>query len=714
MTALGIQIVWLAVRVALVAMLALVFMAWLVRRNARSTVVVVTGATMIFLAQGIAALVPLPDSCRWSLPVSSPAAERLRVFDLKNSAQQFDVDAEPFAGVAFARVRAWLDQLGESMPQSPAWQRGWGILTVLYGLGVAFAGGRLLAGWLAIRALRRRSAPLTDPDLLRLTDSLREILHCTQPVELRASEEPGMAATVGWWRALVFVPPEWRSWTAAERQAVLAHELAHVRHRDYLIGLLARCCQVLYFYHPLVWWLSAQMRWQQEVAADALAAAAAGGRDGYWKTLARLALRTPARMPTGALGWSAMSGGALLRRIQMLRGTGESRAMNWPARGTIIGLLAGAALLASSLGSPATPPASDAGTANVEPFDLGYLASKSMGFVAVRPALLFKEPGMDVASRKIDVGFGILKNLGISRPAALRPENIDQIVTDVSFGSQGTGKPGSRSLQFGGSSFMIRLNQDFDWLAFFKKLDKEIQNAKGLEFLNPLFRDMKEIHRDGITLYRLGAVPMFGPKPLTCYFPDRRTAIFSSDHKEKPDGQTEDAGDSLLELIRGVPAARQRDWGSGRKPLDRLPFALVLDNTAGHYVKIFAKDVESKDLKVLEAIRFVAFGIELGDGRPVRLIVDAQSAAAVPDLEKAFDGYAELTLKAVRQHDGSDDEELGEMETKLVSELMLSRQVHRRGSSLEWQAFSTVRIHHLLEDALKESKQAENAKSKEK
>ena len=54
---------------------------------------------------------------------------------------------------------------------------------------------------------------------------------------------------------------------------MLAHELAHVRRTDYLAGLLARLGVALHFYHPLVYWLAARLHLQQELAADALAAA---------------------------------------------------------------------------------------------------------------------------------------------------------------------------------------------------------------------------------------------------------------------------------------------------------------------------------------------------------------------------------------------------------------------------------------------------------
>jgi hypothetical protein len=69
-----------------------------------------------------------------------------------------------------------------------------------------------------------------------------------------------------------------------------------------------------------------------------------------------------------------------------------------------------------------------------------------------------------------------------------------------------------------------------------------------------------------------------------------------------------------------------------------------MNNKDQHYCKLFADDMEATDLKVLENIQAAALGIELGDGRPVRVAPDTKSVAEAPTVEKALDGYAETTL----------------------------------------------------------------------
>ena len=160
-------------------------------------------------------------------------------------------------------------------------QSGWAIAAILFLAGAAFGLLRLAGGLWAISDLRRRSRPVLDEPVHRLMQQLREEMGCRGAVELREVPGLGAPAAAGWLRAVVLLPADWRDWTDAELRAALAHELAHVRRSDYLLGLLARLGLALHFYHPLLYWLAGRLRLQQELAADGLAAPLAGGRDAY-------------------------------------------------------------------------------------------------------------------------------------------------------------------------------------------------------------------------------------------------------------------------------------------------------------------------------------------------------------------------------------------------------------------------------------------------
>ena len=95
-----------------------------------------------------------------------------------------------------------------------------------------------------------------------------------------------------------------RSSNAAQVEAILAHELAHVRRHDYLVNLMQTLAETLLFYHPAVWWLSARIRDEREHCCDDVAVAVCGDPVGYAAALAELeAWRSRRVEPGGGGDW---------------------------------------------------------------------------------------------------------------------------------------------------------------------------------------------------------------------------------------------------------------------------------------------------------------------------------------------------------------------------------------------------------------------------
>src|SRR5690606_18100842 len=177
-----------------------------------------------------------------------------------------------------------------------------------------------------IRRTVRAAWPVRDREILEMLDLLQAELRVTTPVELRESNKIATAATTGWRRPVILLPADWTAWTPEQTRAVLAHELAHVSRRDFLVGGCAQLALSLHFYHPLWHWLVGRLRLEQELAADALAASVSGGRETYLRHLAELALRRCE--PTESVAWPVRafipSRRTFLRRIEMLRDPARS------------------------------------------------------------------------------------------------------------------------------------------------------------------------------------------------------------------------------------------------------------------------------------------------------------------------------------------------------------------------------------------------------
>ena len=101
----------------------------------------------------------------------------------------------------------------------------------------------------------------------------------------------------------------------AQLDAILAHELAHVRRHDYLVNLAQAVIETLLFYHPAVWWVSRQVRETREHCCDDLAVTVCRSRREYVHALLDL---EQLRDSTPALALGATDGSLLARGRRLL------------------------------------------------------------------------------------------------------------------------------------------------------------------------------------------------------------------------------------------------------------------------------------------------------------------------------------------------------------------------------------------------------------
>src|SRR5688572_9975621 len=133
-------------------------------------------------------------------------------------------------------------------------------------------------------------------------------------VRLLETSRIDVPAVIGVIRPVIVVPIGALTGLSAQHiEAILAHELAHIRRHDYLVNLLQAAVEALMFYHPAVWWMSKQIRLERENCCDDIAAAACGDRCVYASALAELEER---RGPS--LAMAASGDGDLLTRVRRL------------------------------------------------------------------------------------------------------------------------------------------------------------------------------------------------------------------------------------------------------------------------------------------------------------------------------------------------------------------------------------------------------------
>src|SRR5688500_13558592 len=127
--------------------------------------------------------------------------------------------------------------------------------------GVAFLSLRLTTGWFTVAGLRRRGTRPVRTEVQQRMAELSTRLRLSETVRVMESAIVSVPTLVGWLRPVILLPASVvAGLPAAHLDAVLAHELAHVRRHDYLVNALQAVIETLLFYHPAVWWCSRQAR----------------------------------------------------------------------------------------------------------------------------------------------------------------------------------------------------------------------------------------------------------------------------------------------------------------------------------------------------------------------------------------------------------------------------------------------------------------------
>ena len=183
-----------------------------------------------------------------------------------------------------------------------------------------------LAGTVGLRTIRARRFILSCPvsaraDLVALIERLRARLRIKRQVTVRLlawSRETGGPIVTGVLRPTVLLPVRMvGEWDLKDLEPVLLHELAHIRRFDLLVNWVQTAIQVIYFFHPLVWYANWRLRQEREMICDDMAVVHMGaGRKRYSKSVLRV-IQDTKRVPSFAAAGLGLaeSHSSLARRI---------------------------------------------------------------------------------------------------------------------------------------------------------------------------------------------------------------------------------------------------------------------------------------------------------------------------------------------------------------------------------------------------------------
>lgn len=214
-------------------------------------------------------------------------------------------------------------------------------------LGVCILASRLAVGWWRVERLKHTgNEPADDPmgrALVAAFERASQRVNVRRPVRLLISQWIDSPVVVGAMRSVVLVPANLLGSVALEHvEAILAHELAHVRRYDFLVNLFQSIVETVFFYHPVVWWVSHRMRTLREHCCDDIAAAAMESPAVYSRALLAIEELRQANLAP-ALG---IRDGDLISRVRRLLGRSTSRDSIVPSGSIVATVIASLSLVA--------------------------------------------------------------------------------------------------------------------------------------------------------------------------------------------------------------------------------------------------------------------------------------------------------------------------------------------------------------------------------
>jgi cystathionine beta-lyase/cystathionine gamma-synthase len=302
-----------------------------------------TRRLVLALALGGALVVPVvaPLVPAWHPAAPGPVAYGRDVMEPLNRRMESPVIAPRAVGLAAAPPAARPLSLGTA-------------LVGLWGVGAIVLALRLASSLVRAEGMRRRARAATG------WAAARERLGT--PVDVRETDELEGPAVAGLFASAVLVPAASGEWSEERKEAVLLHELAHVRRRDCLVHAVGELARAVHWLNPLAWVLLARLRDEREHAADDAALTAGATPSTYASHL--LAVAVP-DAPVGALAMAERS--ILGARIEAVVAVGRRRLAPSRVEASAWVLLGGSLVGAVACTSPRTDLASSSSASSVEP-----------------------------------------------------------------------------------------------------------------------------------------------------------------------------------------------------------------------------------------------------------------------------------------------------------------------------------------------------------
>ncbi|MCS7018096.1 MAG: M56 family metallopeptidase [Cytophagales bacterium] len=194
------------------------------------------------------------------------------------------------------------------------------VIVAFWCIGAVIFSARVGLGLWQTHQLRTIGTRPVATEWLSIVQQMAARMGLAKQVQLVESAMVSTPLVIGWLQPVILLPVGLLTALPPQQlEAVLAHELAHIRRHDFLVHICQSIVEAVLFYHPAIWWMSTQINQERENCCDDIAITITGDTMLYVKALANLAdLITKPVTAVHALAATGKTKGKLLPRIVRL------------------------------------------------------------------------------------------------------------------------------------------------------------------------------------------------------------------------------------------------------------------------------------------------------------------------------------------------------------------------------------------------------------
>ena len=210
------------------------------------------------------------------------------------------------------------------------------LIVTVWIMGVALFILKLLGGISYVYYLRSRLNFPADEYWLDMVETLGEKAGVKRSMELVESALVRSPLIVGHLKPMILFPiGAINKLNTKEVEAILAHEIAHILRNDYIFNIIQSVIEALFYFHPAVWWISANIRTERENSCDDMALKFAGNKLLLAKTLVQL--QEYATTPALVMAFGKKSN-SLKERVQRIIGLHTNRNFTKESMWIVLGI----------------------------------------------------------------------------------------------------------------------------------------------------------------------------------------------------------------------------------------------------------------------------------------------------------------------------------------------------------------------------------------